>query len=108
MESGVKRNVEVVTVEEPKITLKMIMQSGGSLFGLILMAIGVLLMITIIGILPGIGAVLLGGVIAIMSMPKTPVNCPACGLDTPAPFKAKNMTCENCETLTPLKWVKSE
>lgn len=108
MENEVKRKIEVVTVEEPKISIKLLTQSVGAVIGLALMLIGILLMITIIGILPGIGALLLGGVIAVLNMPKTSVRCPACGLDSPAPLKAKNMSCESCETVTPLKWVKSE
>lgn len=102
-----ERKIEVLTVEEPRMTFKMFTQTGGSIFGLVLAGFGVLLMLTIIGILPGIGAVIIGLVIAVMNAPKTPIVCPACGLETSAPLKSKKLECESCATITPLRWVKS-
>ena len=74
--------------------------------GLALAMIGVLCMLTIILILPGIGAVLIGLVVAIISVPKAELSCPVCGIENKIPLNSKQLKCEGCDSHTPVKWVK--
>ena len=74
--------------------------------GLALAVVGVLCMLTIILILPGIGAVLIGLVVAIASVPKVDIDCPVCGIDNKIPLKSKQLKCEGCDNSTPVRWLK--
>ena len=101
------KTIEVVEVEIPDIK-----QSAGSLIGsiigIIIAITGVIMMLSIILILPGIGAVLIGLVMAVKFAPKAIVNCPACGVENKPPIKSKQLVCEGCGTKTPLKWKKPQ
>lgn len=100
------QTVQVLKVELPKLNFKMLTSTGVSLFGLILVILGVLMLPTLVLTLPGIGAIIIGLVVMMMNLPKVPVKCPACGLDTKAEYNGKNFTCDKCQTLTPLQWIK--
>lgn len=78
----------------------------GLVIGIGLTALGLLMMVTIILFIPGIFGVMIGLVMIVMNAPKTLVNCPSCGTENKAVLKSKQVKCEGCDTVTPLRWSK--
>lgn len=98
--------VTPIDVQKPKLTMKNAGRSTGLLIGLILFGIGVLMMVSIVLFIPGIFGVLVGGVISVMSVPKTDIKCPACDYVNKAAPPTAGVECERCKTNLPVKWVK--
>src|SRR5690625_1412086 len=91
--------IESVLLEEPKIGLRAIpLLLGGALA-----VIGIIMCISIVLILPGIGLFLIGTLVAYSAVPKQSVDCPACGSELKARMNEKGVKCEGCGTRTPIK-----
>ena len=96
--------IESVLLEEPKIGLRAIpLLLGGALA-----VIGIIMCISIVLILPGLGLFLIGTLVAYSAIPKQSVDCPACGSELKARMNEKGVKCEGCGTRTPIKWNKTE
>src|SRR5690625_7182115 len=91
-----KNTIEPMTVEIPPIK-KSLGQTLGVATGFTIAGIGVLMMISLVLFIPGIFGVLIGLVIAVASTPKTGIDCPLCGTETPVPLKSKKLKCERSE-----------
>lgn len=79
-----------------------------SVIGLLLALIGVIMMITIIMFIPGIFTVLVGLVVAYISLPKNKVTCRECGTENNVQLFAKGVDCEGCKERMVLRWKKSD
>lgn len=102
-----KSRIEVLTLEKPRLNLRDAFSSIGAFFGITLAILGVLMMITIILFIPGIGLFLAGTTLAYGSLPRKKSDCPVCSLELKAKLNAKNTKCQHCETIVPIKWIKA-
>lgn len=98
--------IEVIEVEKPSINRANIARSGGMMVGAVFAGIGLILCITIIGLIPGLFGVLIGLVIMTKSVPKAIVKCPACDFENKAAPPQASVECERCKTNLPIKWTK--
>lgn len=99
------RNIEIIEVSAPP-ARKNIGRAIGTIIGLAIAIIGIIMALSIVLIIPGIMAVATGTIIAVLSAPKASVICPACSTENRVTLKSKSMKCEGCATITPLKWPK--
>ncbi len=76
----------------------------GIVIGLSFAGIGVLMLLSLILFIPGIFAVLIGLVVAVLCSPKLSVKCPLCDTESKVALKSKQLKCEGCDNITPLKW----
>ena len=79
-----------------------------SVIGLLLALIGVIMMFTIVMFIPGIFTVLVGLVVAYISLPKNKVVCRDCGTENSVQLFAKGVDCEGCKERMVLRWKKSD
>lgn len=98
--------IKPIEIKKPKVTLKNAGRSTGFIIGLAIFTIGIIMMMTIILILPGIFGVLVGLVMLVMNVPKAEVECPSCGYDNKAAPPKASVECERCKNNIPIKWVK--
>lgn len=91
--------IEVVTLEKPTDT------PIALIVGSVIALAGIIMMLTIVLILPGIGTLLTGGAIAYANIPTAKTPCPACDLEIKAKSGEKNVKCPHCETVTPIIWA---
>jgi len=101
------RKIEVVEVELPKLRIKDVVKTAGGLIGLLMVIVGAIMLPTIILTLPGIGLFLTGFLVMYAAAPSAKLTCTACGLEAKAKLRAKNVKCPSCETVIPLRWIKS-
>lgn len=97
--------IEVVEVSKPKLTGANIARTGGLMFGLIVTIIGILMCISLILLIPGLFAVLVGIVVMALNLPKTTVACPACDYENKIAHPNVSVACERCKTNIPVKWA---
>src|SRR5690625_7960012 len=96
--------IESVLLEEPKIGLRAIpLLLGGALA-----VIGIIMCISIVLILPGLGLFLIGTLVAYSAIPKQAVDCPACGSELKARMNEKGVKCEGSGTRTRIKRNKTD
>lgn len=76
----------------------------GIIIGLTFAGIGVLMMLSLILFIPGIFAVLIGLFVAVLCTPKLSVKCPLCDTESNVVLKSKQLKCEGCDNITPLRW----
>jgi len=100
MEKVSKKIVEVRQVPITSNILRTVLTIAGLIFAII----SAIMMLTIVLFIPGIFGVLIGLVVAILSAPKTPVNCPYCLTENKATFKAKSFKCDGCAETVPIRW----
>ena len=103
-----EKSIKPIKVNNPLLTKGNIVRSLGAIVGLTFAGIGVLFMISIIMFIPGIFAVLVGMVIAVLSAPKASVECPSCGTENKVTIRKKGFTCEGCSTVTPIEWIENK
>lgn len=94
--------IEVLTVKESAPSAGNVFRTIAVILGLLLILVGVIMIVSIILILPGLGLFITGTVRAALNVPKKAVDCPACGLEVKVALKSKNMKCDHCETVTPI------
>lgn len=103
MANNLTNKIEVRTLEKPKFKTG---SMGKFVTGAFLLFFGVILMITIIGILPGIGLFIGGFMMMWFGLPTVDIECYACGSEVKARQDVKQAKCEHCNTINPVKWVK--
>ena len=95
--------MEMITVQNRKPT-------GGETvmlaIGALLFFAGILMMISLILFLPGIGAFLVGFLLMYFGRPKAIIECTNCGGDVIARLNDKQAKCEHCDTVHPITWKK--
>src|SRR5690625_1409289 len=98
--------IELIEVEKPALDLKNVRRSAGFIIGTIILGISIVFILTIVLIIPGIFGLLIGLVITYINVPKSEVECPACGTINRAAPPGKRIECEACATIMPIKWIK--
>lgn len=95
--------IDVINLDTPKPSGK-----GYALIigGALLMLVGLLMCLSIILILPGIGALLIGFFLMYGGLPREEVECRACGQSVGVRSGFKQAKCGGCNTVTPVKWNK--
>jgi len=76
--------------------------------GGLLLTVGIIMMFTIVLILPGAGAFLVGTVFVYFLSPTVDAVCPACDSDISVRVYSRGHKCEACDTKTPIKWRKKK
>ena len=100
--------IEPIKLEKPKVTLKNAGRSVGFIIGLAVFTIGIIMMMSLILILPGVFGVLVGLVVLVMNVPKAEVECPSCGYTNKAAPPKPSVECERCKNNIPIEWVKKK
>ena len=95
--------MEMITLKKQNPNAAEILRMGS---GLVLLVAGLLSAVTIVGLLPGIGLVIVGFLLLYFGRPKTIIKCNNCGGDVPARLEDKQAKCEHCDTIHPIKWTK--
>lgn len=72
--------------------------------GLIILAIGIILCLTLVFFFIGLPLALFGGLMAGGFAPVKDVTCPQCGVEKEAIVGTKKLKCNNCGTHTLLYW----
>ena len=96
----------LITLKSPEASVRNMVGAFGALAGFSMSVLGAILIVTIIGILPGIGMFLTGAFVIFLSLPKVKMNCPACDKEIKAIYPFENVKCERCETKIPIEWEK--
>lgn len=95
--------MEMIALKKPKATTGENVKMG---VGLALAIMGVLMLLSIVLFLPGIGAFLVGFLLIRSGRPKEVITCAQCGGDVIAAFGEKQAKCEHCNTVHPIAWSK--
>lgn len=96
----------LITLKSPEASAKNTIGAVGVLAGFSMAVLGAILMVTIIGLLPGIGLLLTGSLIIYLSSPKVATNCPACDKEIKAIYPFEKTKCDRCDTKIPVEWEK--
>lgn len=97
--------IEALELEKPTMGFfRGIFVSLGSL----LILSGIIMMFTIILILPGAGAFLIGTVVTYFIAPATKADCPACDMELSVRVGSRGIKCDGCGTKSPVRWQKKK
>lgn len=95
--------IDVINLNTPKPSAK------GYVFiigGAAIMLVGLIMCLSIVLLLPGLGAFLIGFLLMYGGLPRTEVECRACGQAVGVRSGFKQAKCGGCNTVTPVKWNK--
>ena len=95
--------MEMIALRKPKASIG---QSLIIAIGLILAVAGLLMMLSIILFLPGVGAFLIGFLMIWFNRPKETITCRQCSGNVTARLGDKQAKCEHCNTVHPITWTK--
>lgn len=95
--------IDVINLDTPEPSAK-----GYALIigGIAFMVAGLLMCLSIILLLPGLGALLIGFLLMYGGLPRKDVECRACGQAVGVRMGFKQAKCGGCNTVTPVKWNK--
>lgn len=99
-------SMELIKISEKEVMKKNKLRMIGLFTGLAIAGLGLLMMISIILIIPGVFGVLVGLVISVMSIPKANVECPNCEYDNKVELKKASKECDRCKRNLPIEWTK--
>jgi hypothetical protein len=85
---------------------------AGFLIGGVTFLVGFLVLITlfwtIIGAFLGFGAIVAGGLIIAVTLPKVKAECPACENSQKIVSGSKSFKCDTCKQVVVVKWIEKE
>ena len=91
-----------IEVEKPRLTLR----NTGFIIGAIILISGIIFMVTIVMIIPGMIAFTIGITVVYANTPITEVICAFCGTVNIVTPPDKRIECEACSANIPIKWKK--
>src|SRR5690625_879069 len=94
--------IKSIELEEPKLGARSI----PVLIGALLAIAGIIMCFTVILILPGLGAFLVGLLIVYAGVASVISECPRCDTEIKVRMFNKGIECEGCGTKSPVKWNK--